>query len=53
MSIKIKNNSLFQAAKAKARGGEKTRTIKAIIYVLTGKLDFSLITPNYATHTLL
>jgi transposase len=46
-------NSLFQAAKAKARGYKKTRTIKTIIYVLTGKLDFSLINPNCATHTLL
>ena len=46
-------NSIFQAAKAKARGYKKTETIKAIIYVLTGKLDFSLINPNCATHTLL
>jgi len=46
-------NSLFQAAKAKARGYKKTRTIKTIIYVLTGKLDFSLINPNCATHSLL
>lgn len=46
-------NSLFQAAKAKARGYKKIRTIKTIIYVLTGKLDFSLINPNCATHTLL
>ncbi|MBN1971094.1 MAG: ISL3 family transposase [Candidatus Delongbacteria bacterium] len=33
-------NSLFQAAKAKARGYKKTKTIKAVIYILTGKLEF-------------
>lgn len=46
-------NSLFQAAKAKARGYKNTKTIKAVIYILTGKLDFSLINPFCATHTLL
>lgn len=46
-------NSLFQAAKAKARGYKKTKTIKAVIYILTGKLDFSLINPFCSTHTLL
>jgi len=46
-------NSIFQAAKAKARGYKKIETIKAIIYILTGKLDFALINPNCATHTLL
>ncbi len=46
-------NSIFQAAKAKARGYKKTKTIKAIIYILTGKLDFALINPFCATHTLL
>jgi transposase len=46
-------NSIFQAAKAKARGYKKTDTIKTIIYVLTGKLDFSLVNPYCATHTLL
>jgi transposase len=33
-------NSIFQAAKAKARGYKKTETIKNIIYILTAKLDF-------------
>lgn len=33
-------NSIFQAAKAKARGYKKTDTIKNIIYILTAKLDF-------------
>lgn len=46
-------NSIFQAAKAKARGYKKTETIKAVIYILTGKLDFSIINPFCATHTLL
>jgi len=46
-------NSLFQAAKAKARGYKKTETIKAIIYILTGKMDFSIVNPFCATHTLL
>jgi len=46
-------NSIFQAAKAKARGYKKTETIKAIIYVLTGKLDYSLVNPFCATHSLL
>ncbi len=46
-------NSIFQAAKAKARGYRKTQTIMDIIYILTGKLDFSLINPYCATHTLL
>lgn len=46
-------NSIFQAAKAKARGYKKTETIKAVIYILTGKLDFSVINTFCATHTLL
>ena len=44
-------NSIFQAAKAKARGYGRTDTIKAIIYLLTGKLDFSKINPYYVTHS--
>jgi len=44
-------NSIFQAAKAKARGYKRPDTIKAIIYLLTGKLDFSKINPYYATHS--
>ncbi|MCD6347364.1 MAG: transposase [Bacteroidales bacterium] len=46
-------NSIFQAAKAKARGYKKTETIKTIIYILTGKLDFSKVNPYYATHSIL
>jgi|APCry1669188910_1035180.scaffolds.fasta_scaffold28044_2 transposase len=44
-------NSIFQAAKAKARGYRRNDTIKAIIYLLTGKLDFSKINPHYVTHS--
>ena len=35
-------NSLVQAAKAKARGYRTTRNLKAIIYLLAGKLDMQL-----------
>lgn len=46
-------NSVFQAAKAKARGYRKTETIKTIIYILTGKLDFSKVNNYYVTHFVL
>jgi transposase len=46
-------NSIFQAAKAKARGYKSTTTIKTVIYILTGKLDFAKINPACATHSLL
>ena len=46
-------NSIFQAAKNKARGYKKFETIKAIIYLLTGKLDFTLINKFCATHSVL
>ena len=35
-------NSLVQAAKAKARGYKSTRTLKAITYLIAGKLDLKL-----------
>ena len=35
-------NSLVQAAKAKARGYRSIRTIKAITYLIAGKLDLRL-----------
>jgi len=35
-------NSLVQAAKAKARGYRSTRNLKAIVYLLAGKLGFRL-----------
>ena len=34
-------NSLVQAAKAKARGYRTFKNLKAMIYMLTGKLDYS------------
>lgn len=46
MTFKVSNgileglNSKFQAAKAKARGYRTLRTIKTVIYLLSGKLDF-------------
>ena len=35
-------NSLVQAAKAKARGYRTTRNLKAITYLIAGKLDLRL-----------
>ena len=35
-------NSLVQAAKAKARGYRSTRNLKAIIYLIAGKLDLAI-----------
>jgi transposase len=35
-------NSLVQAAKAKARGYRSTRNLKAMVYLLAGKLDLKL-----------
>lgn len=46
-------NSVFQAAKAKARGYKNPQTIKTVIYILTGKLDFSLVNQHSVTHSLL
>ena len=46
-------NSIFQAAKNKAKGYKRPQTIKTIIYLLTGKLDFSKINTFCATHSLL
>jgi transposase len=34
-------NSLVQAAKAKARGYRTFKNLKTMIYMLTGKLDYS------------
>ncbi|MGH7108511.1 MAG: ISL3 family transposase [Acetobacteraceae bacterium] len=41
-------NGLFQAAKRKARGYGRFRTIRTVIFLIAGKLDFSRINP-YAT----
>ena len=35
-------NSLVQAAKAKARGYRSMRNLKAIVYLLAGRLDLRL-----------
>jgi transposase len=35
-------NSLVQAAKAKARGYRSARNLKAMVYLLAGKLDLKL-----------
>jgi transposase len=35
-------NSLIQAAKAKARGYRSTRNLKAVTYLIAGKLDLRL-----------
>lgn len=41
-------NSLFQAAKRKARGYGSFRTIRTVIFLIAGKLEFSKLNP-YAT----
>lgn len=46
-------NSLFKAARARARGYKKPSIIKTVIYLLTAKLDFSKINPYYPTHNIL
>jgi transposase len=43
-------NSKFQAAKSKALRYRTIDTIRAIIYLLTGKIDFSKINRNCTTH---
>jgi transposase len=37
---------VFQAAKRKARGFRSLRTIRTVIFMLAGKLDFSLLNPH-------
>jgi transposase len=44
-------NSLFQAAKRKARGYVRFRTIRTVIFLIAGKLDFSRINPYVAQPT--
>jgi transposase len=41
-------NGLFQAAKRKARGYGRFSTIRTIIFLIAGKLDFSRINPHAA-----
>jgi hypothetical protein len=38
-------NGLFQAAKRKARGYVTFRTIRTVVFLIDGKLDFSEINP--------
>lgn len=40
-------NSVIQAAKSKARGYKTFKNYKIIVYLLTGKLDFSLVNPRF------
>ncbi len=44
-------NGLFQAAKRKARGYVRFRTIRTVIFLIAGKLDFSRINPYAAKPT--
>jgi len=41
-------NGLFQAAKRKARGYRNFSTIRTVVFLLAGKLDFSKINPHAA-----
>jgi len=41
-------NGLFQAAKGKARGYGRFRTIRTVIFLVAGKLDFSKLNPYIA-----
>jgi len=40
-------NSVIQAAKSKARGYKTFRNYKNIVYLLTGRLDFSIVNSKY------
>jgi len=42
-------NSKFQTAKAKARCYRKMETVKTVIYLLSGKLDFSIVNLSVST----
>lgn len=44
-------NGLFQAAKRKARGYRKLSTIRTVIFLLAGKLDFTKLNPHVAQPT--
>ena len=44
-------NGLFQAAKRKARGYGRFRTIRTVIFLIAGKLDFSRLNPHVAQPT--
>jgi Transposase and inactivated derivatives len=39
-------NGLFQAAKRKARGYGRFRTMRTVIFLIAGKLDFASLNPH-------
>jgi len=39
-------NGLFQAAKRKARGFGRFKTIRMVIFLIAGKLDFAKVNPK-------
>jgi len=41
-------NGLFQAAKCKARGYKRFSTIRTMIFLIAGKLDFRTLNPHTA-----
>ncbi len=41
-------NGLFQAAKRKARGYRRLSTIRTVIFLIAGKLDFRVFNPHAA-----
>src|SRR4029077_8114201 len=44
-------NGLFQAAKRKARGYTRFATMRTVLFLIAGKLDFTRINPNVAAPT--
>jgi hypothetical protein len=44
-------NGLFQAAKRRARGYTRFATIKTVIFLIAGKLDFRVVNPHAAQPT--
>ena len=39
-------NGLFQAAKRRARGYSSFSTIRAVVFLIAGKLDFAAVNPH-------
>ena len=44
-------NGLFQAAKRRARGFTRMSTIRTVIFLIAGKLDFSVVNPHVSQPT--
>jgi hypothetical protein len=44
VALLIRLNGLFQAAKCRARGYQRLSTIRTVIFLLAGKLDFRKLT---------